>query len=296
MTKLTVKILLFSVILFSLFYSCEKDITVDIPKPDSLIVVEGYIEQGQNPYVVLTKNSPYFETVDSNSLQKLIVQNATVSINDGTNDYPLTLSINFNQFPFLFYSTNQLFGEIGKTYLLTVKVNGKVLTAKTTIPEPVKIDSLVFKPEAPYDSLGFLWFYFVDPDTLGNFYRIFTKVIGEDSIFVHPYSSVADDQVINGQEVEYSTYNPPENRFEEDQQHNQEDDLSFYFKKEQTVILKLCNITAEHYYFWKTVEQQINGGGNPFASPATVRTNIKGGGLGIWGSYGAYIDTIYIKN
>ena len=138
---------------------------------------------------------------------------------------------------------------------------------------------------------------FVDPDTVGNYYRIFTKVLGKDSIFHHPFASVAEDQIINGQEVEYSTYYNPPQTFEEEQQEPVPDEPpDFYFKNGETVVLKLCSITADHYYFWKTIEQLMMSGGNPFSSPTTVRTNINGNGLGIWGSYGAAMDTIVINS
>jgi hypothetical protein len=34
--------------------------------------------------------------------------------------------------------------------------------------------------------------------------------------------------------------------------------------------------------------------GNPFASPITIRSNIQGGAIGVWGGYGASIDTLKI--
>ena len=34
--------------------------------------------------------------------------------------------------------------------------------------------------------------------------------------------------------------------------------------------------------------------GNPFSAPTTVTTNIEGGGLGVWGGYGATYDTLIL--
>ena len=279
-------------LLFFLMLSCEKDITVDLPKPDSKVVVEGYIEQNQNPYVVLTKNAPYFDKVDADTFGELFILDAKVTVSNGHEEVPLEIGFHPDRFPYFYYTTNQITGQVGVEYTLKIDLDTLVLKAKTTIPNPVIVDSLKFKNDEPYDTLGYMWFYFTDPDTLGNYYRIFSKTLGRDKDFLHPLSSVADDQLINGQDVEFSTYHPVKEIADTTDNF---DETDFYFAIGDTVILKFCSITAEHYYFWKTLEQQSMSGGNPFSSPATIRTNIVGGGLGIWGSYGTYIDTLIIK-
>src|SRR5687768_10028465 len=65
------------------FNACTTDITVDLPDPKEQIVVEGYIEQGDAPYVLLTKNSPFFGGFDLNDVEKYLVHDAIVTITDG---------------------------------------------------------------------------------------------------------------------------------------------------------------------------------------------------------------------
>lgn len=60
--------------------SCEKEITVDLPSPKNQIVVEGFIENDVPPYVFLTKNSPYFGTVDINDLNQYYVKGAKIVV------------------------------------------------------------------------------------------------------------------------------------------------------------------------------------------------------------------------
>jgi hypothetical protein len=48
----------------------------------------------------------------------------------------------------------------------------------------------------------------------------------------------------------------------------------------------------EHYAFWESYQQSAGGGGNPFATPNEIKTNIQNG-LGVWGGYGvSYFDFV----
>jgi hypothetical protein len=294
--KTSLKILWLFVIVVILF-SCEKEITVDLPKPDTKIVIEGSIETGKHPWVFVTTNTPYFSPVDSLVIYNMIVKNARVSVFDGTTTDSLHIVIDPYTFPFLKYVADNMIGETGKTYQLKVEVDGKVFMSSTIIPNAVKIDSLKWKADINQDTLGYVWLYIVDPDTLGNYYRIFTKVLGVDSVFLRPYPSVVDDRFFNGQFGEYSVArgrNPLEDNKYDDNGLDSAGVSRFYFKRGQSVVVKLCSIDPVHYDFWYSIEQQFMTDGNPFASPVSARTNISGGALGVWGGYGTFLDTIHI--
>lgn len=285
-------------IIFLIFLmSCEKEITVDLPKPDSKIVIEGAIEQDQYPWVFISRTAAYFAPFDSAILFNMIVKNATIVVSDGLVYDTLTPTIDPYTFPFFKYVGNKIKGQVGKQYFLTVIVDGKIYTAKTTIPNPVPLDSLTFKPEKNIDTLGYIWLYLKDPDTLGNYYRAFTKVLGKDSVFLHPYPSVTDDKFFNGKPAEYQLYrgrNPLEDYRYNDQGLDSNGIARWYFKRGETVVVKIAQIDADHYKFWYSMEQQFITDGNPFATPTSVQTNIKGGALGVWGGYGVFIDTLKI--
>ena len=291
--------ILFTIFIFS-FVSCEKDITVDLPKPEEKIVLEGIIENNQYPYLFVTKNTAYFDKVDTNTLVNMIVidSNAVITVTHDNIVDTMHLVFDFNNIIPIKYQGN-IKGEVGKTYKLSATIYGKTYTATTTIPTPIPLDSVKFKlrfPGTPDDSTGFLWMYATDPDTLGNFYRLFSKTLGKDNVFVHPYSSVADDQYFNGQSVEYQIYRGYNPATGEESDQTKEDVPRWVFLKGETVVLKFCSLDVEHYNFWYSIELQNAADGNPFASPVTVKTNIKGGALGVWGGYGAAFDTVYIDN
>ncbi len=290
-------ILLISFIL--LIAACEKDITVTIPKPTEGLVVEGYIESGKAPYVILTKNSPYFDEVDLNSLSSLLVLDAIVIVSNGSITDTLDFLFNPTQFPFAFYSSNKIIGEYGKSYDLQIIHQNDTLYSTTSIPDLVPIDSLVFEGEKEFaeDSLGYIWVYFSDPAGENNYYKIYGMVLEEDSFFLNPYSSILDDKILNGQLFQFPTYRGmtgTEGAASDTVEIDYSDQSRFMYKVGQKAVIKISSLDVETYLFWKSVETQRSSGGNPFASPSSVFSNIENG-LGIWGGYAAAIDTLDIQ-
>ncbi len=283
--------LIFFGIIF-LFAGCKKEISVDLPSYKSKVVIEGYIEQNQNPYVLITRSQGYFDPVDSNTFSQMQITDAKVYVSNGTETDTLV-----NMGPY--YFGHKFVGEVGKTYNLTVWVDDKKYTATTSILQPVPIDSVRFypDPDASVDTLGFLWFYAHDPDTMGNAYRIYTKTLGKDARFVHPNISVMDDELFNGQPVEFSIYRGRDVLQDDLYDDNGLDSLGvkrYYFVMGETVIVKFTTIDHANYVFWETMERQQQSDGNPFANPVTPVSNIEGGALGVWGGYGVYLDTVHI--
>lgn len=270
--------------------SCEKDIELDLPEPEIKLVVQGWIDQGDYPVVMLTKSSPYFSVVDSSTIMNMIVQNATVVVSNGVLSDTLGSVFDPSYFPPLLYKGTLFKGEIDKTYSLTVIVEGRTYTATTTIPPPVPLDSAWFQTEPEHDSLGYVWGYFQDPPDQINYYRIFTKRLGKDSRFIPSLGSTYDDKFFNGQSFKFSMMRGITSLTDTTQ-----DEEQGFFKIGDTVLIKTCTIDKPHYDFWRTAEGDMFTSGNPFASPSPIITNINGGGLGVWGGYGVFSDTIICK-
>lgn len=280
-------------LLLFLLASCEKEITVDLPEPEQKIVVEGWIDQNDYATVILTKNMAYFGVVDSASLVAMVNFPAVVTVSDGTNTETLVKTFNFNYFPPIIYKGSLIKGEVGKTYFLTVNSEGKELTAKTTILPSVKFDSLWFELEADEDSLGSIWAKFTDNANEKNYYRVFTQRKGRDNRMIPVMGSVYDDFFFNGLSFTFNMYRGQETYTDYEGMEN--DDEYAYFKLGDTVVVKACAIDKEHYDFWSTAEIEFFSGGNPFMNPMPVKSNIKGGGLGVWGGYGTNYDTLVIN-
>ena len=280
----------------ALLTGCEKNVTVAVPNGDEEVVVEGYIETGKNPQVLLSRTLPFFGEVNTSNVLQNLIPGATVIVNNGT------VSDTLQSFSGYYFSTTMI-GEVGKTYTLTVHVNSKTITSVTTIPAPVKLDSVWWKVDGQRDSLGFAWGHLTDPDTIGNCYRWFAERINrytfgpdsgrvKDSTFIAPLGgSVFEDKFINGRSFDISF---PRGSFSFSSKEDDVNDEKYFFKRGDTIIVKFCAIDRAHFQFWRSEETQIGNNGNPFGSPAPVISNIVGG-LGIWGGYSPAFDTIIAR-
>lgn len=278
------------------FSSCQKEIEVELPALKSKIVVDGRIEQGVPPYIILTHNKAYFGNPDLNKIE--FVHNAIINVTNGTSTVMLTeycseslpdsllpfiagftgidtlLLKNFN---YCVYSTFNpvIYGQTGKTYSLTIVAEGKTYTASTSILSPVPLDSLWWRVDKD-DTLGSIWSHLTEPPEEGNAYRWLAKKIGRDYTFLPPFNSAFNDKFINGQSFDFA-YG--------------------YYNKGDTIAVKFCALDNAVYDFFRSLEIVINNEGNPFASPSSVRSNIypQEEALGIWAGYGTALDTIVCK-
>ena len=171
-----------------LFIACEKEINLKVPVPKNALVVEGHIENGRSPYVLLTKNSPFFGDINVNDIGSYFVSGATITVktdNDSVRlmEYNTTfiktlpdsmviaLAAQFGikidsvaQFPSISIYTvapadSNFVGVVGKKYDLRIEVDGKTITSSTTIPTPVFFDSLWTLPH-PNPALADSFFFF----------------------------------------------------------------------------------------------------------------------------------------
>jgi hypothetical protein len=298
---------------------CEREINVDLPLPKDQIVVEGYIENGLPPYVFITRNQPFFGGIDLNDLSSYFVRGAKVVVSEGVNQIELVeyssallnlldpeerqqladlFGISLDSTgalpDFSIYSVplNSTFvGEVGKTYDLYIIAEGKELTATTSIPGPVGFDSLWVRPHPnpDIDTLVQLFGQITDPDTLGNFYRYFTR--RNSGPYVTGFNTVFDDLVINGGSFPIQV---PYGISRTDRGESFDINTFGYWKKGDTCYVRLAMIDRPHYSFWRTLEAERANQGSPFGSFVIVKTNINGG-LGIWGGYGSTIN-VYIPS
>ena len=66
------------------------------------------------------------------------------------------------------------------------------------------------------------------------------------------------------------------------------------FKMGDEIIVRLSQITYQSFMFWRTTEQVVQTGDNPFAAPTTVQTNIQTNALGYWCGYASSTKQIKI--
>lgn len=287
--------LLFLTIFF--LSSCEKNIDFNLKNADDVLVVDAQIENDVAPSVVLTKSFDYFSTISPQILAGSFVHNADITISNGMlthklKEYTIPLGGGYAAYYYSIDSANlttAFLGQFNKKYSLVIKADGKDYTASTNIPLLTKVpDSLWFKraPQNPDTNKRVLVTRTTDPPGLGNYIRYFTKK--NRGNFLPGETSVFDDAVIDGTtyEIQVEPGVDRNNRISSD---------SNFFRRGDTVTVKLCNIDKPTYTFWNTWEFSQQSIGNPFAQPNKVIGNISNGALGAFCGYAAWYKTLIAK-
>ena len=199
----------------------------------------------------------------------------------------------------------------------------------------------VVDENAPRPNLGNFWFHYSDPDTLGNTIMIEHKRLFhtketqwgenpqngiepfsvsvnniEDPFFVKAlWGFVRNDfEGLNGTSFDTYLQRGTSNNIlfdTSDQDFEQEE--NGYFKSGKsilshdkdvfpdTVLLRFSQIDYESYLFWRSVDYQNNSGGNPFAEPINLQSNVNNGYGIFYGQSAIYYkviakeDTIYTE-
>jgi len=280
------KKIIYILFLFTLF-SCRKDVKLKLPEYKQKVVVEAGIETGSTAVVFLSYSVPYFGDFDYSTPEKSFIKGAFVTVTDGNViDTLKELDPNTGYL----YVGFKLHGQQGKTYTVKVTVAGKTYETSTTILNPAKLDSLYFKGEQ--DTLGLMWQKFSEPLGSGDCYRWYAKRLGRDQFYAAPFFSVFDDKFIDGKTFDFSYDRGPQpNAIQE----YRDDPERGYFKRGDTVVVKLCKIGRREYDFWNTYYQNKTSNSNPFSAPSNIKSMFEGQEVfGAFVGYAPAYDTIII--
>jgi hypothetical protein len=303
---------LWIVLLGFIAFSCEEEFVPEINNAPPEIVVEGYIEAGDNatsPYVILTRSIPFFNEINLNNANDFYVRGADITVTNRDvvielqefclNDldpaqqviaaefFGIDLDSAMIDFCVYIDPTFSMVGVEGEQYDLNIEVEGKTITATTTLPEVPTIVEYAFSdtPGVPNDTLRELRMTLQDDPNEANFYRYFTNV--NDAGELAPITSVLNDLFFAGEVVEFPLPKAEPRGVE----FNLE--TFGYYELGDTVEIKFCTIDEAHYDFWSTLEfNRANQG--PFSSYTAISYNIEGG-IGIWGGYSAYITRLIVE-
>jgi hypothetical protein len=310
--------------------SCSKVIDIEIPASAEQIVVEGRIETGVPPVVILTKSARFFDNIQINNLGSYFVRGANITVRSSDGDsVALTelclqnlnlpadqAQVILNAFGFTtvdsgkipdvcfytvpdiitYFTTGQaaFMGKEKTTYYLDIKAPGF-----KTATDSIHVTSSTYIPQSTgIDSLG-------TKQHPNPAYR-------DSLVAVYAYFSVPDTF---GNFIRYWTkrnsepfYQPLSQSVYDDRlfvglsiglpvERGQPDTGKFdiniysYFWKGDTVTVKWANIDSKVYDFYYTLEN--DGGGSPFSQPVKIKTNIHNG-LGVWAGYASQYTTLII--
>lgn len=277
--------------------SCQPDLDYKIHGYTQKIIVEGYIANGEYPYVYLSLNVPLSEKVDSTNIRKYIISTAKVTVSDsidpnanGAKTEILTSGWDFTQTrPHKYYGTD-IKGEEGKTYYLTVEYGGYTLHAKTTIPYHTDIINFQTTPVNGNDTLRTLSMSLNVDSAKKNSYRVFTKKRKDDFYVITPFL-YNSELTLSGTNNFIISPKPTKK------------DSSYaegsYFVKGDSILVRLCTIDSVSTQFFKslTLFSTATGIGNNFfiGEKDALKSNISSVGFGIWCGNGTTNRTYIIQ-
>ncbi len=252
----------------------EKSIDVDLPSYESELVVECYLEPGKPYRLFLSESQAYFDEINENPL----IENALVTIShQGVTDtlpYGTYFNTEFNKI--YNYQSNKIVPEnYYEDFSLYIKDDrGREITGTTQIIEAIEIDSLVLQFNNT-DTAALVLTYFIDPPGEDNWYRrhlhsgltIDGGVLDQDFI-TDDKIETENDQFVFGSAFDYTFGD--------------------------TIYSTLYHIDEPYFDFLQSTFDAIGANGNPFATPAQIKSTVTGG-LGVFTGLSYDRDTLIIQ-
>ena len=301
-------------LLLTCLASCTKEVQIDIPGYEEQLVVDGRIETGGFPIVLLSKSQNVYAPTDVEAYISSFISDAQVSVSNGSQTVNLSLftlsslplesqktvaemlKLNLIELPFLpiqVYSTTDqsIKGEVGKTYNLQIGYNGKSYVGSTSLLTPVALNNLYWKADESNAEYGYSWANLTDPAGDYNGYKWEAKRINITSSGaylddLYKRAGYFEDRFFDGLTFEFAVENPLKRK---DTTHLEA--YKRYYRIGDTVVIKLSRLDKATYDFFYKKSTQLENGGNPFASPINVPSNIPGA-LGIWAGISSWYDTL----
>lgn len=268
------------IFLTALLQSCYE---VFMPADRDEIIVEGWIEEGECPVVILTRSLPVRLRDDAILMEDLsdyVERWAKVTVSDGQNSVILTGGSDDRYVPGYIYTTSALKGEAGRTYTLTVETRGKVVNAVTTIPQYAPaVDSVVCTRLADDPQNCQITAYLRNIPDRKEYFRSFYLIGDVERQFISSYLGVVDDEFAD------PSFTMPIIRGATDYDMHEE---NRYFPIDTLVSVKISVMDEVSYGIWIGFEE--NSRFSSYFLSSSVRdipSNITGG-RGYWCGYNSF--------
>lgn len=242
------------------------------PEGGTQIVVEGWIENGHAPVVIVSTSLPVFSYPQPlTDLEKHIVRYAEVSIEVDGDVYYLTSALSDDFTVGNYYSSSELRGAVGKTYKLTVRYDDFRACATCSIPEPPTIISLT----SGVDDSGSG--YFAELKFAGNqegkqYFMPFLRLGGSGLFTPVPSCTICEEGSNEAICVEFGHY-----------------------CKGDSLEVKIARMQEPIYDFWTSYQSLSPLTGSVyFSNYRNIKGNIDGG-IGYWAGYGISTSKIEIE-
>lgn len=253
-----------------------------IPLEDPKLVVEGWIEDGGHPIVMITTSlSVSQEYQEWTVLYENMLRWAKVTVSDGQDTVVLTGRRSKDYFPPYVYTTAKMVGEAGKTYHLNVEYDDMVATAVTTIPHKVNLEYVkVVESDSESTKYNIIAGLRDNPDTR-DYYRFFAKNIKIDSVYIPSFMGLIDDTVLSEGINDVFVYGGFVANLGSERR------SSINYTEEEVISFRLSTMDEASFNYWEDYDDISSLSKNPFFPVyKKIRSNISSG-MGYWAGYGS---------
>lgn len=233
-----------------LMTGCEKVVDINLNNAAPQYVIEGNVFSGMDTVKVnVAKTTDYYGKAPQEQ-----ISTATVTLSDNAGNSTTIPNVAPGS-----YQLTGFTGVPGRTYNLSVKVDGKEFTSTSTMPAAVNIDSISkeFK-DADFRKEGYeIAANFQDPGNVKNYYRMVYTI--NDTLQNKPEDLyLLNDKFNDGKKVKA--------------------DLFRRFEVGDKIEFELRGMDEPAYNFFFSLQDVLNNQSGP--APANPNTNITGGALG----------------
>lgn len=246
---------------------------------ESMVVVEGWIEDGEFPVVKLTTSVPLkYDYLSIDSLERYVLRWQRVTISDGSQTVTLTGKADSRYFPPFIYTTTDMRGQAGRTYQLTIHRNDQPdIVAQATIPQPATIDSFAIEPIDGNAEQCNLYAYTSIPAKPVTYYKIFTRRTGDNLDYLSSFLGVLRSDMI-----------PTDGRIAiQPGRTNFEKNYIPYFTVGDTARVRFARIDSLSYEYWRHYEDMLSFSRNSLFPITRSMPSYISGALGFWQGLGS---------
>ncbi|MCM1036676.1 MAG: DUF4249 domain-containing protein [Bacteroides sp.] len=256
------------------------------PRPEPSLVVEGMIDSGGYPSVLLTMTAlPDHNPVD---VADIVVRHASVSVTDLSDGSAVMLSAGIDEryFPPYRYYTSELRGVAGHTYRICVRYSGREAVSECAMPAATPIDSVTQAPVAGTDTLRALTLHLTAPPDCPAYYHVSTRVDGSDPRYLPGVLGTAE-AVVPGNAVTIPVMRAKTSTDRRDR--------ALHMPVGRTVDIRLERVTREVYDFWRAFDNATLVGDSQFIGMHESLPGNVGGAYGVWSACGVDFRRVDVK-
>jgi hypothetical protein len=270
-----------STLISVVFFACEEPVQLDVSQGETYVVIEGQVTNAAgHQYVKVTRTADFY----ASGKTPRVTDAAVVVQDDNGNVFNFVHNPGGKADSTGYYlPATPFLGEIGRTYSLSVSVDGVVYEAQDELLRVTSIDSLSYRINEDEKE---------DPEDYGKFYEVLIfckepqettdyylfKFYRNDSLKFDFDTDIyfADDEVL-GENID-GVSSP------------------IYYAPGDHARCEIYSISREAFVFYSDLQSLLNNDGGLFSQPpSNSRSNISNGALGFFQASAMHVKEIEIK-